>query len=949
MKTILKKLFDIREGEESNALLMFSYIFLIIASLLIVKPVRNSLFLTHFGISKLPYAFILVALAAAAITNFYSSWSQKIRLNILIRFSTFIYIGSLLFFWLVLYFNYRAGWFYYAFYTWVALFGVIATSQFWLLANYVFNAREAKRLFGFVGAGAISGGIFGGYSTRLLAPAVGTQNMLLFCIAFLIICLFILRTVWRKTARFHYQERINLEKRVTKRQSDDHTLKIILKSRHLTYLAGIIGVGVVVANLVDYQFSAVASDIIKDEDQLTAFFGFWLSNLSIASLVVQLFLTGRILKQSGVTTSLFFLPAGILIGAISILFNPALWSAVLIKVSEGGLKQSINKAGLELLALPIPSRIKNQSKAFIDVFVDSLATGIGGFLLILFTKYLGFSTPYISFIIIAFILFWCYLIIRIRYEYINSFRMALEKRSIDLEAQTINPEDASVFESLIRVLERQNEKQILFVLHLIENLKDKRLILYLKKLIQHPSPDIKVQVLKIINFYDDENFSVEAEGLIADENFDVKVEAIRYLFHHADNGNAILMDLLASPDYKIRSAALLCTAQAYRKHSEFRNTVDMRKLFDQFIDQCYETNYNRTELNFMKITLAQVIGESGESRFYPFLENLLLDHSPEVVQAALSSAGMTRDPHFIPILIRHLDTSLVRKYAREALAQYDEDGIEILDRHLSNPGEIRKIRLGIPKVLALIGTQRSVDLLLSHLMQSDLLLRHEIIRALNKLKMKFLNLKFPADSINQHILDETKYYYKILNLVHKQNDLLEEKTNVAALNNNSDRIDSAQRLLMKALEEKLEVNLERIFRLLGLRYPSKDMYNAYLGVVSNKIDLRANAIEFLDNILDSDFKKLIIPIVEENLPVHLIQKSHALFGFAVPSEIECMEFLLDGNDNWLKACTVHLLAEMKSDYCKNYIQRLVNDSDPIVKETAVFYFERIGNSVIVDE
>jgi len=73
MKTILKKLFDIREGEETNALLMFSYIFLIIASLLIVKPVRNSLFLTHIGISKLPYAFILVALAAAAIINLYSS------------------------------------------------------------------------------------------------------------------------------------------------------------------------------------------------------------------------------------------------------------------------------------------------------------------------------------------------------------------------------------------------------------------------------------------------------------------------------------------------------------------------------------------------------------------------------------------------------------------------------------------------------------------------------------------------------------------------------------------------------------------------------------------------------------------------------------------------------------------------------------------------------------
>ncbi len=944
MKTVLKKLFDIREGEESNALLLFACIFLIIASLLIVKPVRNSLFLTHFGISKLPYAFILVALAAAAITNFYSTWSEKIRLIILIRYSIFIYVGSLLLFWLLLYFNYKAGWFYYAFYIWVALFGVIATSQFWLLANYVFNAREAKRLFGFVGAGAISGGIFGGYSTRLLAPVVGTDNMLLFCIAFLTICVFILRTIWRKTARFHYQERISQEKRMIKRQSDDHILKIILKSRHLTYLAGIIGVGVVVANLVDYQFSAVASNIIKDEDQLTAFFGFWLSNLSIASLVVQLVLTGRILKRFGVTTSLFFLPVGILIGAISILLTPALWAAVLIKVSDGGLKQSINKAGLELLAFPIPSRIKNQSKAFIDVFVDSLATGIGGFLLILFTKYLGFSTPYISFIIIAFVVFWCYMIIRIRYEYINSFRMALEKRSIDLEAQTINPEDASVLESLIRVLEGKNERQILYVLHLIENLRNKKLMPHLKKLIHHQSPEIKVQVLKIINFYDDENFSDEAEELIADKNFDVKVEAIRYLFHHADNGNTILMNLLASPDYKIRSAALLCTAQAYRRHSDFRNSIDMRKLFDQFIDQCYETDYNRDEINFMKINLAQVIGATGDQNLYQFLENLLLDHNPEVARAAHFSAGMIRDPNFIPILIRHLDTSLLRKYAREALAQYGEDVIDVLDNHLRNPEEIPKIRLGIPNVLALIGSQKSVDTLLSHLTQSNLLLRYEIIRALNKLKFNFPDLKFHRESINQLIIDETKYYYRVLNLVNKQNELLEEKSNVTTLNKNPHRIDSAQKLLKKALEEKLEVNLERIFRLLGLSYPSKDMYNAYLGVVSNKGNLRANAIEFLDNILDADFKKLIIPIVEENLPGHLIKKSQVLFGFNVPSEIECMEFLLQGEDNWLKACTVHLLAEMKSINCKDLIKRLFEDSDLVVKETARYYFERIGSS-----
>ena len=58
------------------------------------------------------------------------------------------------------YFN---GFLAYCFYTIVALFALLATSQFWVMANVVFNVREAKRLFGFIGAGGIAGGIVGGY------------------------------------------------------------------------------------------------------------------------------------------------------------------------------------------------------------------------------------------------------------------------------------------------------------------------------------------------------------------------------------------------------------------------------------------------------------------------------------------------------------------------------------------------------------------------------------------------------------------------------------------------------------------------------------------------------------------------------------------------------------------------------------------------------------------
>nr|NIW79005.1 hypothetical protein [Calditrichia bacterium] len=201
MSTLLRKLFDIRPGEGSRALLMFLYIFSVISSLLILKPMRNSLFLTNFGAENLPYVFILVAVFAAVISTIYSRFAKRIRLHLLIRSALLFIISNLIIFWLLLYFDYQGGWFIYAFYVWVAIFAVITTSQFWTLANYVFNAREAKRLFGFVGAGAISGGIFGGYLTNYLAPLIGTNHLIFICIGLLTLCLIISQVVWGMRAQ----------------------------------------------------------------------------------------------------------------------------------------------------------------------------------------------------------------------------------------------------------------------------------------------------------------------------------------------------------------------------------------------------------------------------------------------------------------------------------------------------------------------------------------------------------------------------------------------------------------------------------------------------------------------------------------------------------------------------------------------------------------------------
>lgn len=712
MTNFIRKLFNIREGEGLRAVLMFSYIFLIIASLLIVKPVRNSLFLTTFGPSQLPYAFILVALFAAVISSVYANFALELRLNALIYYTLVACIVCLVVFWLLLKLQFQSGWFIYAIYVWVAIFGVITTSQFWLLANYTFNAREARRLFGFVGSGAISGGIFGGYLTNYLAPMIGTEDLLLLCAIALGACIFIARIVWRQGAMQSYQEKLVKDEKHPKARTpaNANTLSIIFKSDHLKYTAILVGIGVIVANLVDYQFSAIASETIQDEDELTAFFGFWLSNLSITSLLIQLFVTSRVLKTFGVGASLFFLPLGILLGAVLLLMWPVLWAAIFIRVSDGAFKQSINKAGLELLILPIPKAVKDQTKAFIDVFVDSFATGIGGVLLIFFTTVIGVTTGQVSLVIIALISVWIFTIFRVRKEYINSFRLAIEKRTIEVDEPTVSLSDASIFESFQKVFDGKNERQILYVLNLVEDMVDDKLQPLLTRLLRHDSADVKAKALAMLGGYAESDVSEQAAKLVHHQDREVRVEAIRYLCNRDEEPSAVLNQFLVSPSDAVQVAALLCAARMSREDPGNRHLIDFKATFEGIWQRLRQTD-DTQKAEYIKLNAAMVIGVAREANLNAYLHILLNDASISVIKAAIYSAGEIQAMEFIPLIINNLKIKHLRKVARDALVQYGDKAVEMLSEKLGQAKIEQSQKIAIPRILGAIKTQKSVNVL----------------------------------------------------------------------------------------------------------------------------------------------------------------------------------------------------------------------------------------------
>ena len=926
MQDLVRRITGIREGEGLRAGLMFIYIFFVIASLLIVKPIRNSLFITRYGAGSLPYVYLLVAVAAAVVTFSYTRLIQRMRLSYVIFGTLLLSILMFTVFFHLLHAHITPGWLVYAFYVWVQIFGMIATTQFWLLANYVFNTREAKRLFGFIGAGAISGGIAGGYLTRWLVPTFGTVNLLLFCIGFLLVNVLVLRSVWIRSGRQKLRERKPQPLKPDADGARTTPVLLVLSSPYLRLIAGIVGVGVIVATLVDYQFSAIASANIKDRDGLTGFFGFWLSNLSILSLLVQIFLTSRILANLGVGASLFFLPMGILGGAAAVFLQPAVWSAVLTKMADGGFKQSINKAGLELLYLPLPSYIKNQAKAFIDVFVDSFAGGLGGILLIVFTIYLGMDARAISLMILAFIALWLCLLIMMQREYVNTFRVAIEKRTIDLEDQRVNLDDASLQAFVSNIMSKGSSRNILYVLHLVESSRNPKWIEPLRKLLLHHSAEIRAQVLQILPNFSGTDFTEDIRPLITDPDDDVRVLAIQYIYKNAPERRAALDSFLNDERIEIRSAAMRVSAMESRSSGQFRKVFSMESALRQMMESVQEAPGN-SDKNFVKETAARVVGTAGDPKLFPYLHVLINDPASEVQRAAIQAAGETEAPEFVSVLIRHLDVGGVRKTAREALADYGEAILDRLVAAMTDSNERKSVRLRIPGVIALIGTQPCMDALTTNLDNNDLFLRYEVIKGMGKLHKADPNLKVDESRVTRRILQETDNYYRIGAVLSRETRRI--------LPVETEGVKQARRLLIRALEERLDYNLERIFRLLGLKYPPTDMFNAYRGIVSRRDDLRANAVEFLDNVLDMSLKKLILPIVETRQAEAMLD-SVIERGTAEQRGEETILSLLDDDDQWIQVCVLHLLAQQKERKASAQMARLMNSPDPTVRETAAY-------------
>ncbi len=905
----LRKLVDIREGEYAQTLALVIYIFLIITTLTIIKSVRQALFLQSFGAEQLPYVYLLIAGVAGTIATLYQRFSRNAAVQRLMIVTMIVVISNLILFWLLIPLQWEP--LTYILYVWVAIYGILTTVQLWTFGNYLYDPRQAKRLFPILGAGATAGGIAGGYITQAGVNLVGTENLLLIGAGFMAINAVIVYFVSRS------QQEVIAEAARARRFKESAAektaggFKLIWESRYLKLIMIIISLSIVISTIVDNQFGFVVAENIPTKDDKTAFFGQFFMLLGWASFLMQFFLTARIIRQFGIGLAMLFLPVSMFLGASAFLILPILVTGLLVKIADGTFRYTIHKASLELLYLPLTVGVKKKTKAFIDMFTDRFSKGIAALLVLLMTTVLSLPYATLSWLLLGLAVIWIGVAMYTRRQYVLAFRDSLMRRRIDEDALITSRPDAATIDALATSLEPGKSANMVKTLDTIIGIKDPHFVKPLVRLAHSDNRDIALKALDRLAEQEDPSIAPQLEDLLSSPDVIIAARTLQLICEVNEDYHAKLNQFLNDADPRVRLAAILAAVRIGQ--TEVLDAVGGPTLEALLAEA--ETDKDKLERQ-REIAGALVELPPGDiTRTY--VHKLLQADDHTVRNLAIAAAGHTKAREFVDLLIHFLEDRYSRYIARDALAEFGDTAVGTLEDYFRDRTTVPSIRRYLPKVFDRIGTQRSVDILIDALDDPDQEVRFSALRSLGRLRRKHPELHFSTEKIAKRLELEIRKAYRY-QWWHLYVDSGEEAA-----------------LLRKTIKEKSGKTIDRIFRLLAMDHPPDEVYSAFKALFADNARIRANAVEFLDNVLKTPHKARVLNLVEGKPQSAALKEKMAELRESAAGWPEMLQEQSTVDDDWLAACALYTVLATRQENLYSLIRESDSASQkrPLIRET----------------
>ena len=361
-KPIFTRLTQIEPSEIKSALVSFLFIFLLMASYTIMKPVRDAL-PSDWGDVSLAVQWTYTFVVSTIAVFLYNIFASKFSLRRLVP-GVFVFFAATF---LGIYAAFRAGievtLLGKVFYVWSSVFSLFHISVFWSFISQHYNKDESKRIFGFINTGASAGAIFGPLMIILLAKSMSVDNILLITGAVLLATLPLISSLNR---HFDAKEKDTQENPKLNPNPFSGFQELFTHKRLLGIALFIFLFTGISAFLYSLQKDLLIDYTRAERKQLL---GSVELATNILTICLGIFATNRIAKKFGMATTLSLVP--FIVGLLLLLLsaNPAIMLVLALQVARRAGNYAITRPAREILFTAVDPEARFKTKPIIDVAV----------------------------------------------------------------------------------------------------------------------------------------------------------------------------------------------------------------------------------------------------------------------------------------------------------------------------------------------------------------------------------------------------------------------------------------------------------------------------------------------------------------------------------------------------------------------------------------------------
>ena len=373
---LLGKTARIEPGEIQPVVTAFVLFFCVLGGYFAVRPVRETVG-TILGSDRVSDLYVITWIVSLAVVPLYGWACTKFRRSAFLPWIYGVVAVSLLAVGIALAAdntNLAVAQF---FYVWISVLNLFIVSVFWSFLLEMFDANQTRRLFGVIAAGGTTGALVGPLLTDVLVTRIGNPGVLVMGAGFFVIAIYCQRRLLRAWDGMASDP---AAPRAPDRPMGGNPFSgfgLVLKSPYLLGISLFVILLASVNTFLYFEQLRLVSETFTDNEQRTQVFARLDYIVQGLTVLLQLFITGRVASKLGVVVLLTVVPLIMVGGFLGLAAVNTFAVLAVVFVARRVGEYAFIRPGREMLFSLVDTETKYKAKNLIDVPVyrggDALA------------------------------------------------------------------------------------------------------------------------------------------------------------------------------------------------------------------------------------------------------------------------------------------------------------------------------------------------------------------------------------------------------------------------------------------------------------------------------------------------------------------------------------------------------------------------------------------------